>query len=295
MSDLARTVAAFSYEGVVFPGTDVSTKWGHDKATHQGYLQRGAVIETTGQQPRVITVRVPLRNSIRWTGSATRLYPDTYEALRAKLQQAEGFLTHPTYGSMVVHVDAVDEKIDGKTPDGLDLELTFTEQDALTQELDLSLGSGTSPTEAAQAYAAEADDAAVDLPRTVSPNDSLEAAVTDALTFLEEETRTPREARATFDGLVREVQARSADPGVADTDGHLYRVALARTLAAVLRARAEYADTEEVVTLTLPEGMGVARAALLAYGDPRRGADLAARNALLDPTHIPRGTVLVLA
>jgi prophage DNA circulation protein len=123
MSDLARTVAAFSYEGVVFPGTDTSVKWGHDKATHQGYLQRGAVIETTGQRARVITVRVPLRNSLRWTGSATRLYPETYLALREKLKQAEGFLTHPTYGSIVVHVDDVDENVDPLRPDGLDLTL----------------------------------------------------------------------------------------------------------------------------------------------------------------------------
>lgn len=293
MSDLDRTLAAFSYESVVFPGTDVSTQWGHDKAAHQGYLQRGAVIETTGQQPRVITVRVPLRNSLRWTGSATRLYPDTYEALRAKLQQAEGFLTHPTYGSMVVHVDRIDEKIDPTKPDGLDLELTFTEQDALTQELDLSLGSNATPAEAAKAYAAEADEAALDLPLTVSAGVSLEDAVTTALTYLEEESRTPLEARATVDGLVREVQARSADPGAADSDGHLYRVALARTLAALLRTRAEYAGDTEGVTFVLPEAMSLPRAAELVYGDPRRGADLVAQNRLLDPTKIPRGTVLV--
>lgn len=293
MSDLARTVAAFSYEGVVFPGTDTSVKWGHDKATHQGYLQRGAVIETTGQRARVITVRVPLRNSLRWTGSATRLYPETYLQLREKLKQAEGFLTHPTYGSIVVHVDDVDENVDPLRPDGLDLTLTFTEQDALTQELDLSLGSAATPTDAALAYAAEADDAAAGLDLTTST--SLEATLGAAFDYLDEAPRTPAQAFARFGEIVADVTARMADPGAASTDGHLYRVALSRVLAASLRAREAYTDTEGAVeTVTVPEAMSLARAAVLAYGDPRRAADLAARNRLLDPSLIPAGTVLVL-
>jgi len=293
MSDLARTVAAFSYEGVVFPGTDTSVKWGHDKATHQGYLQRGAVIETTGQKARVITVRVPLRNSLRWTGSATRLYPETYLQLREKLKQAEGFLTHPTYGSIVVHVDDVDENVDPLRPDGLDLTLTFTEQDALTQELDLSLGSAATPTDAALAYAAEADDAAAGLDLTTST--SLEDTLGAAFDYLDETARTPAQAFARFGEIVADVTARMADPGAASTDGHLYRVALSRVLAASLRAREAYTDTEGAVeTVTLPEAMSLARAAALAYSDPRRAPDLAARNRLLDPSLIPAGTVLVL-
>ena len=293
MSDLSRTVAAFSYEGVVFPGTDTSVKWGHDKATHQGYLQRGAVIETTGQRARVITVRVPLRNSLRWTGSATRLYPETYLQLREKLKQAEGFLTHPTYGSIVVHVDDVDESVDPLRPDGLDLTLTFTEQDALTQELDLSLGSAATPTDAALAYAAEADDAAAGLDLTTST--SLEDTLGAAFDYLDEAPRTPAQAFARFGEIVADVTARMADPGAAGADGHLYRVALSRVLAASLRAREAYTDTEGAVeTVTVPEAMSLARAAVLAYGDPRRAADLAARNRLLDPSLIPAGTVLVL-
>ena len=295
MSDLSRTVAAFSYEGVVFPGTETSVKWGHDKATHQGYLQRGAVVETTGQQPRVITVRVPLRNSLRWTGSATRLYPETYLQLREKLKQAEGFLTHPTYGSIVVHVDAIEERIDPMRPDGVEIDLTFTEQDALTQELDLSLGSAATPTEAALVYAAEADDAATDLPLTVGADTSLEDTLAAAFEYLDEAPRTPAQALAQFGTLVADVTARMDDPGAADADGHLYRVALSRTLAAVLRAREAYTDTSEAPeTVTVPEAMSIARAAVLAYGDPRRVADLAARNRLADPTLIPAGTVLVL-
>ena len=295
MSDLSRTVAAFSYEGVVFPGTETSVKWGHDKATHQGYLQRGAVIETTGQRARVITVRVPLRNSLRWTGSATRLYPETYLALREKLKQAEGFLTHPTYGSIVVHVDDVDENVDPLRPDGLDLTLTFTEQDALTQELDLSLGSAASPADAALTYAAEADESATDLPLTVSEGTSLEDTVAAVFEYLDEAARTPAQAHVRVGELVADVTARMADPGAASTDGHLYRVALSRVLAATLRSREAYTDTEGAVeTVTLPEAMSLARAAALAYGDPRRAPDLAARNRLLDPSLIPAGTVLVL-
>ena len=75
---------------------------------------------------------------------------------------------------------------------------------------------------------------------------------------------------------------------------HDYRVALARTLAATLRYRDEYLGVSEPETLTLPETMGLARAAWLAYGDPSRTAELAARNRIPDPAEIPAGTVLVI-
>ncbi len=293
MSDLSRTLAAFTYEGVEFPGVDTTVSWGHDGAKHHGYLQRGTVTETTGQKPRVFTVRVPLRNGIRWTGPQ-RLYPETYLALRDKLKQAVGSLTHPTYGFVTVHVDDIRETIDPTKGDGLDLDLTFTEQDGDAQELDLSLGapSSSTPSEAALAYAADADTAAASL--TLADSTSVADEIGATFDYLQEAERSYTDASARFTSVIESIRTRSADDGAADATGHAYRYALSRTLASVLDYRAEYLGAESPQSFTLPETMGLARAAALIYDDVTRAAELAAKNRIPDPAAIPAGTVLAL-
>lgn len=297
MSDLSSTLAPYVYEGVEFPGTETRVAWGHDSAKHQGYLQRGQVSEPTGRRARVFTVRVPLRNGIRWSGPK-RLYPETYLDLREKLKVALGFLTHPTYGLVEVHLDDVVETIDPTRPDGLDLDLTFTEQDGDAQELELALTgpAASTPSEAAAARAEAADTAAAALAAT---NEgwtwaSLSSEVSDAFDHLQEAERPFTDAAATFGSLSDSIRARMVDPAAAGAEGHDLRVALSRCLASVEAYRAEYLGAEEPETVTLPEAMGLARAALFAYGDPTRGADLAARNRIPDPTLIPAGAVLVI-
>lgn len=290
-SDLSRAVASYSYEGVEFPGSDSKVSWGHDSAKHQGYLQRGAVVEPTGQKPRVFTVRVPLRNGLRWTGPE-RLWPETYVALREKLKTAEGFLTHPTYGLVTVIVDDVQETIDPTRGDGVDLDLTFTEQDGQSQELELTGPSAASPAEGARQWAEEADAAAQEL--EVADATSLADEVSESFEYLEEAERSYSDAIGCVAELTASIRARALDVAAADADGHDYRYALARTLAAVIAYRDDYLGVEAPVVLELPEAMGIARAASLAYGDPTRGAELAARNRLPDPSMIPAGTRLVL-
>lgn len=296
-TELSRTLAPYAYEGVEFPGADTRVAWGHDSAKHQGYLQRGQVSETTGRRARVFTVKVPLRNGLRWDG-AKRLYPETYLDLREKLKVALGFLTHPTYGLVPVHLDDVQETLDPTRPDGLDLDLTFTEQDGDAQELELSLTgpNASTPSEAAAARAEEADVAAAAL---AADNEgwtwaSLAGEVSAALDYLEAEARSYADALSRFTGLADELRLRMADPVAATTEGHDLRVALTRCLAATEAHRAEYLGAEQPETVTLPEDMGLARAALYAYGDPTRGADLAARNRIPDPALIPAGTELVV-
>ena len=296
-SDLSRTTAPYAYEGVEFPGADTRVAWGHDSAAHKGYLQRGQVSETTGRRARVFTVRVPLRNGLRWDGPK-RLYPETYLDLREALKTAIGFLTHPTYGLVEVHIDDVQETIDPAKPDGLDLDITCTEQDGDAQELELALtgAAASTPTEAAAAQAEAADEAAAAL---AADNEgwtwsSLADRVADDFDHLQEAERPFTEAAARFSGLADEIRLRAADPIVAATEGHGLRVALSRCLAAVEAYRADYLGAEAPETVTLPEDMGLARAALFAYGDPTRGADLAARNRIPDPALIPAGTELVV-
>lgn len=138
MSALSESLSTWAWQGIEFPGTETRVEWGHDSARHQGYGQRGVDIETTGQKPRAFTVSIPLRGGLRWTG-AERLYPETYLRLREALKTPEGYLTHPSYGLVTAHVDTISERIDPMKPDGLDLDVTFTEQRAESQELALTL------------------------------------------------------------------------------------------------------------------------------------------------------------
>lgn len=291
MSDISLSTALFSYEDVVFPAVEAKTGWGHDSARHQGYKQHGADIEDTGEKPRVVSVKIPLRNGIRWTGPE-RLYPETYLRLREALKTPEGFLTHPTYGPMTVHVDTVDEGIVGAQGDGIDIDVTFTEQRGETLGLDLALGSTRTPSDAALASATEADTAAEDL--TLSTTESLADTLGDAFDFLQEAERTYLEASTVFASLTTDLSARLVGAGAADSDGHDYRVAVSRCLAETLAYRDEYLGADGPETVTLSAEMSLSRAAVLAYGDPSRAAELAAKNRIADPCFIPSGTVLLI-
>ncbi len=291
MSDLSRTLASWTYENVAFPATETRVEWGHDSAKHQGYGQRGADIETTGQKPRVITATIPLRNGLRWPGE--RLYPETYLKLREAFKTAEGFLTHPTLGLVTVHVDSVSERIDPTKPDGLDIEVSFTEQRAESQELELALASRSTPADAAAAEASAADKAAASL-AGLAATDALADNVAAAFGYLAEAARTGPDAASTFGALVADLDARLSDPAASDAAWHDYRSALVRCRAAVLSARAESIGSTEALTITLGETMSLARAAAQAYGDPSRAAELAAKNRIGDPLFIAAGTVLAI-
>lgn len=290
-TDLARTTAKLTYENVSFPAQEVKTSWGHDSARHQGYGQRGADVEDTGEKPFVVSVKIPLRNGLRWDGE--RLYPETYLKLREALKTPEGFLTHPTYGLLTVHVDSVDEGILGEKGDGLDLDVSFTVQRGESQDLSLSLGTATlSPDAAALVAAADADTAAAGL--TLATTTSLADTIGTAFDALQETERTYLEASTAFDALTSDLAARALDAGAADATGHAYRAAVARCLSATLAYRAEYLGTSGPETVTLPEEMSLARASVLAYGDASRAAELATKNRVSDPSFIPAGTVLVI-
>jgi len=290
MSALSESLSTWAWQGIEFPGTETRVEWGHDSARHQGYGQRGVDIETTGQKPRAFTVSIPLRGGLRWTG-AERLYPETYLRLREALKTPEGYLTHPSYGLVTAHVDTISERIDPMKPDGLDLDVTFTEQRAESQELALTLARAAASADAALAAAAEADAAVSSL--SVSSPTTIGAEVAGAFEYLDAAVRGGADAIATFDDLVADLDARLRDSAAAGVGGHAYRTALGRTRAAVLARRAEYlGDTAQ--TVTLGDTMSLARAAVEAYGDASRAAELASKNHIDDPLFILAGTVLVI-
>ena len=99
---------------------------------------------------------------------------------------------------------------------------------------------------------------------------------------------------AAFAEVLSSVADRIADPAFAGVAGHDYRAALERTQTALANARASYLGDGTTRTLTLSEGMSLARVAALAYGDASRAAEIAALNAIEDTAFIPAGTVLVI-
>jgi prophage DNA circulation protein len=285
--DLARTTAPFAFEGIEFPGTDITTSFGHDSAQHKGFGTRGADIETTGPKAEVIRVRAVLLNGLRgWRGAP--LYPDTYQRLlRALKSTPNGLMTHPTRGVLDVHFDEGTEEIRPVERRGVVLTLSFTEQQGTAELLEMA---GAQPEAGAQMLSAAA---AAD---AVKP-DELEALTADVeatLVFLEDASRTFGEAVTALDALSRGIEERLADPAAAAVEMHPFRDALWSVQTATLRYRERYTATTR--TYTVPEAASVARIAASGdvYGDASRAADLMAANTVLDPTLVPAGTVLIV-
>lgn len=292
MSDLSASLSSWAWEGIEFPGTDTAAEGGHDSAKHAGYGKRGANVETTGERAKTFTVTIPLRNGIRWPG-AERLYPETYQRLRAAFRTAEGLLTHPTWGLLTAHLDSWKERIDPMRPDGLDIEVTWTEQNGEAEGLELTLARSTTPAATAASAAADADAAGAGLSGLADVT-SLADEVSAAFDALDAAVQTGPEVARTFEDVIGSVSARLADPAGLSAAGHDYRASLLRTQAALCDARAEYLGDGTTQTVTLREDMSAARAAALAYGDASRAGELVAKNAIDDVLLIPAGTVLVI-
>lgn len=292
MSDLSESLSPWAWEGVEFPAAETRVEWGHDSAKHQGYGQRGADVETTGQKPKVLSAKIVLRNGLRWPGSE-RLFPETYLRLRAAFGRADGFLTHPLYGLFEAHLDTIVEVVDPTKPDGLEIDVTWTEQRGDAEGFDLALATRAAPSEALLSRAAEVDATSAGL-AGLAAKKSLALTVGEAFDYLQGETRSYVEAAAVFGEITTELVARLDDPAGASVDGYPRRIALTRALVAVLDYRAQYLGAEDAQVFTVPETMSLARASALAYGDASRASELAAKNRVADPCFVPAGAVLVL-
>lgn len=287
-SPLAKATVPAAYEGVSFPCTDLTVRWGHDGVSFQGYRQDGAVKESTGRRARVFTMKVPLREGIRWTG--TPLWPDTYNDLRRALLRPEGLFMHPLYGVVTAHVDDVQETASGTQGSGVDLEITFSEQSDTAQVMTLTIASSSTPSVAAVTSAEEADTIAASL----SWNERIATTVQSKLDYLEAATRSHNEAVATLDNLITSLNVQIAGTAQRAVEAHDYRRAVGRTINALYAYRDEYLDVVVEQRLVVPETMSIAMVSSLAYGTPRRGAEIAAKNRIADPTRILAGTELVV-
>lgn len=288
---LKEHLSPFAYEGVPFPALDTTLSAGHDSAKHAGYRHRGADVETTGPKAKVIKVKVPLYNGL--AGWPEVAFPQTFERLTRALDGTpEGQLVHPTRGVLTVHVDDWVESIDGKTKDGITLEITFTEQRGASRLVDFTVTA--SPADAAIAQAAAVEAAALELDlldRFLGFADDV-TAVMDELASAD---ATLTQAIATADALVRRCEEDIEDPLFAATEYFPLRSALGATQAAVA-ARVAERSGDRPGTFRLPVAMSIAEVAAhpSVYGDASRMGDLLEVNMLLDPSEIPAGTVLLV-
>ncbi len=285
--DFTTNLAPFAYEGVEFPGDDVSTGFGHDSAKHQGYGMRGADIETTGPKPVSVTLRAVLKNGLRgWTGPT--LFPTQYaRLLRALETRPEGYLTHPTRGLMSVHVDDVKEALNSRERRGVELTIAVTEQRGESELLDFAPTS-TAPDAAMESAAAEVDALAPAGAAPITPR------VNDVLTYLDASPRTYLDTASRLTALVSTIEAADLAIAAAPASTHAYRAALRSLLASTLAYRDRY--SRGLRTVVVPVEMSLARVAALreVYGDPRRAAELLRANAISDPSRIPAGTRLTV-
>ena len=289
MSDeIGTNLSLCAYEGVLFPGTDIETGFGHDSARHLGFGQRGTDIETTGPKAVVVSMRAVMKNGLRgWTGPA--LFPDQYARLvRALESTPEGYLTHPTRGLMLVHFDDAKEMVSARERRGLELTLSFTEQRGESELLDFAPTS-TAPDAAMQTAATEADLLAPEGASKIAPT------VDDVLAYLDAAPRSYLEASSRLDALASTVTVALEARDVAASTMHAYRVALRALLGATLAYRLRYKASGQR-TVVVPAEMSLARVAALpeAFGDPRRATDLLRANAITDPSRILAGTRLIV-
>ena len=288
---LKEHLSPFAYEGVPFPALETTLSAGHDSAKHAGYRQRGADIETTGPKPKVIKVKVPLYNGL--SGWPEVAFPQTFERLTRALDGTpEGQLVHPTRGPMAVHVDEWTESIDGKTKDGVTLEITFTEQRGASQLVDFTVTA--SPADVAIAQAAEVETLAAELSLTDRFLGFVDD-VTAAMDELASADASMTQAIATADALVRRCQDDLDDPAFATSQYFPLRSALGATRAAVVARIAERSG-DRPSAFRLPVTMSIAEVAAHpdVYGDASRMGELLAVNPLLDPSEIPAGSTILV-
>lgn len=299
--DLRRTLSAFSWEGIEFPGEDCSTTFGHDSAQHKGFGTRGADVETTGPKAKVVRVKAIFINGLRgWTGEDP-LYPNTYQRLVAALEaNPNGLLGHPTRGAFEAHFDEGTEEIRAPQRRGLTITLQFTEQ-AGSAELDnMEWTVVGQPADEVLAAAAVADAAVpsglmATLADVLDGYASLREQAVDVLRVLDEAGDSYVAALSTLEEYGRDLKRLLDDPASTVVEANPFCVAINRTLAAVTRLREDFRGAtarQYVVPSDAPLAMIAADPDV--YGDASRAPELAAANVILTPWLVRAGTVLTV-
>lgn len=289
--DLRENLTRFAWNGIEFPGTDISTAFGHDLARHAGYGERGADFEPTGPKPEATRVRAVLQNGLRgWRGD--KLFPTVYRRLVRELRRgAEGTLTHPTRGTFRAVFDDGTEEIKPLERQGVMLSLSFSEQRGSAGLFEGAARVVQEPGAAMLSAATTAVDAA---PTAVVGAVTLVDDAGGFLAWAEDTSRTVAELTAGVDAFQSRVLAMLDDPAAAVIDAHPFRGAVWALSSATADYRARAIPAARSVRV--PTTMSLARVAALpeAYGDARRARDLARANTIPNPARVPAGTVLIV-
>lgn len=289
---LQEHLLTFTLEGVSFPALDTSLSAGHDAARHKAYRQRGEDVEDTGPKAKTFRVKVPLYASVRWP--VRRLFPDVYRELVPVLEQGGDVqLIHPTRGLVTVHVDDWTETFEGRTKDGLTLEIVFGEQRGEAQRL-RDFAPVRRPEVEATAAAVAAEEAAAEL-GLLARLEGFADDVADVMDELAAADTALTQAVATADALIARCESIEEDPAFAASQAFPLRSAVGATRAAVAIRRAERAG-DAPRTFRVPSAMSVTELAAhpSVYGDASRAADLLEVNAFADPSEIPAGTSVLV-
>lgn len=140
MTDILKSLQAFSWRGIEFPVTAMRLSISQSLAEHEYWGFDGARVEATGRKPLIFTATIPFLNGIA-PGNAERwgqLYPTTFRKfLSAMADKSTGALIHPEMGDLSAkpHSATADWKGDSARS-GAMVEATWTE--TLVESYDLT-------------------------------------------------------------------------------------------------------------------------------------------------------------
>jgi prophage DNA circulation protein len=157
VDDALAKLPPLSWRGIKVPIASLATDGGHDVAEHKKPDRAGARLESTGELPRSVHVRVLLRNGIQLDQSpqaSTALFPSVADAFIAALRDGTtGDLVHPRFGTMRCKVITWHESIEAAVRDGAAYDVVWKE----TNDDDSALGLSSSALASAAVEAAQLD------------------------------------------------------------------------------------------------------------------------------------------
>ena len=157
----------FAFRSIGFPCSETKLEVRQDLVIHKFADRDGAHVESTGRHPFQITARIPFINGLQrgpnesWPSSA--LYPLQWRAFFAACcDNTSGTLIHPELGALTVKVEHCSTVWSSKSRSGVDVEVSWIEDDDEAAELGASLDA-RSPLAGLLASAAAIDDQIADI------------------------------------------------------------------------------------------------------------------------------------
>lgn len=289
------TLAEATYEGVVFPISDLSVGGGHDFAEHMAYLRRGTDLEPCGQKSYSGSFTIPCVNTPRLIARYGELFRGLRESVVAVFERTPvGSLTLPGYATFTAGVKTWTGELSPDSRNGTDLKVTFTEHNGAASLLTGPAANTPANTPATVAARAASTDAAMTAvaasgwtPTATVITEQLAALEASALPFLA--------VSECFRLMLAPVTANLGRAVFAPASAHAAVVALLDLRASIYDLQSRYQPTLSQVRLyTVPRTMALWQVAQAVYGDASLTTLLRAANSIPSPLFVPEGTVLTI-